>query len=153
MIRKADVVLLLKDIGEDKPEVLRELYASQDIPLNILKKINDQKSLDVLNFYEKLRKSYNHKKSKLYINIVKSDETENINAQQVLTTLSALLNQILQYEPEDKVIFLKHVRAEEIAKVLTIYFTTFKVEPAVQLLKLIKADLCVLENVSGRRKI
>ena len=93
MINKSDLALLLTELnleGSDKDII--ELYRSQEIPISILKKINDARPLDLLKFYEKLRDSYNKKRSKLYINIMKSDENALDNTKTVLTTLSALLN-------------------------------------------------------------
>lgn len=118
MIAKTDVLLLLTDLqnkGIDVSADIKQLMLAQTIPLELLRKINQERPLDILNFYEKLRSSYNSKKSKLYINIMKSDENViNDDPITVLTTLSALLNQILQYKAIDKPMFFKHVRCEEI---------------------------------------
>jgi len=154
MISRSDIVLLLtelKENGEDVTQEISDLYKSQSIPFDILKKINDKRPLDLCSFYEKLRKSYDNKRSKLYINIMKSNENAINDSKTILTTLSALLNQILQYECSDKSMFLKHSRAEEIVQVLSIYFKTFNIEPALKLLTLIKADICALEYINGRR--
>ena len=150
MISKSDIVLLLTDLsnrGFNVTEEISQLYKSDQIPLNLLRKINQYKPLDVLNFYEKLRKSYNNKKSKLYINIMKSDEEQAISPKSVLTTLSSLLNQILQFQCDDLVMFYDHARANEITKVLKIYFDTYNIEPAKKLLSLFKADIKVLEMI------
>ena len=137
----------LKDNGEDVSQDIINLYKSETIPLSILKKINDSRPLDLLNFYEKIRNSYNKKRSKMYINIMRSDENALTDPNITLTTLSALLNQILQFDCEDKPMFLKHARADEITKVLGIYFNTYNLEPAYKLLSLIKADIKVLEMI------
>ena len=154
MISRSDVVLLLTEIqaeGEDVSEDINNLYISQVIPIDILKKINDRRPLDLVLFYEKLRKSYDNKKSKLYINIMKSNENAINDSKTVLTTLSAMLNQILQFNCSDKAMFYKHARADEINKVLNIYFNTFNIEPALKLLTLIKADIVASESINGRR--
>lgn len=150
MITRSDVVMLLtelKDNGKDVSQDIINLYKSETIPLSILKKINDSRPLDLLNFYEKIRNSYNKKRSKMYINIMRSDENALTDPKITLTTLSALLNQILQFDCEDKPMFLKHARADEITKVLGIYFNTYNLEPAYKLLSLIKADIKVLEMI------
>ena len=64
MISKDDVILLLTEMGDNNKEDIMRVLKSSSIPLDILKKINDSKQLDLLRFYEKLRKSYNAKKSK-----------------------------------------------------------------------------------------
>lgn len=154
MISKQDVFLLLTELeesGVDCQEFFDTIYTNTFDTFKALKFINDNKPLDLINFYEKLRKSYNHKSSKLYKNIVESDEIDE-DQTRILTTLSALLNQILQFKVDDKPLFYRHARADEIIKVLDIYFNTYDIRPAQKLLTLIKADLVVGEFVNGHRK-
>lgn len=154
MISKNDVLLLLtelEDRGVDCKEYINILYTPTAPIIDILKFINKNRSLDLVNFYEKIRKSYNHKSSKLYKNIVSCDESAEIDPNATLTTLSALLNQIMQFKVDDKPMFMKHRRADEILKVLMIYVDTFDIRPAYKLLTLVKADLIVSEYVNGRR--
>lgn len=153
MLTKQDCILLLATLPEgnyDKSELtaIKNLaITSKTINIDVLKFINKHKGFEVSNFYEYLRKSYNHKKSKLYGNIVK----EISDTQEVLITLSALLTQILLYSKncKDKELFLKHTRAEEISKTLTMYFTDFEISKAIQLLVLIKADLKCFELINN----
>ena len=150
MIVKSDLILLLTEMeneGLDVKNDMNKVLASPSIPLDVLKRVNDHYPLDVLNFYEKIRKSYNDHKSKLYINIMKSDENLLKDPSTILVTLSSLLNQILLFKPSDKALFLKHSRADEISKVLGIYFNNYNLEPATQLLKLFKADIKVLSMI------
>lgn len=150
MITKNDCYLLLAEYeksGIDTKEPLNQLMSdNSNIPnLQVLKFINDHRQLDVMNFYNKIRKSYNQKKSNLYINIVK--EIENPN--EVLTTLSALLTQILLFSKtaENKQMFLKHVRANEITKVLNLYLTNYDVTNCLKLIKMFKVDIKALESI------
>lgn len=147
MITKDDVLLLLGDLrenGVDCKEQIKKQLSSPEPVIDILKFINDNRQLDLTNFYKKIRKSYNNKKSKLYINIVK--ETEDVK--EVLTTLSALLTQILLYskDVENIPMFYKHARAEEITKILNNYFRTYDLTNCIRLLKLIKTDIKVCES-------
>ncbi len=149
-LQKSDVILLLSELQEKGFDVNLEMnmvITSKYIPLEILKFINENKSLDAVRFYDKLRDSYNKKRSKLYINIMRSDENTITDAKTILTTLSALLNQILQFEAEDRPMFLRVLRAEEISDVLKIYFQTFNIGPAYKLLTLFKADCKCLEAI------
>lgn len=153
MISKQDVLLLLTELEESGIECqdyIDTLYTPSFDTFKALKFINNNKSLDLINFYTKLRKSYNHKSSKLYKNIVESDEVD-AEPTKILTTLSALLNQILQFKVENRPLFYRHARADEIVKVLDIYFTNYDIIPAQKLLTLIKADLVVSEFISGKR--
>ena len=58
MISRSDILLLLTDLqnkGIDVKEDINNLYSSSTIiPLETLKKINDNRPLDLLQFYEKL---------------------------------------------------------------------------------------------------
>ena len=148
MINKNDCILLLTEMQEQGLEVsdkLKQLVTSTSIPMQVLKFINDNRQLDLLGFYEKLRVNYNKKRSNLYINIVKEIE----EPQEVLITLSAMLTQILLYsrQLDNKQLFLKHSRADDITKVLQNYFKTYDITNALRLMKLIKADLKALESI------
>jgi hypothetical protein len=58
MIARSDVILLLTELqnkGIDVKEEMNIVLRSSSIPLEALKKINDNRSLDILKFYEKLR--------------------------------------------------------------------------------------------------
>ncbi len=147
MITKEDVLLLLTELRDEgvdvKEQIKKQILAPEPI-IEILKFINDNRQLDLTNFYKKIRKSYNDKKSKLYINIVK----ENEEIKEVLTTLSALLTQIILYAKnvDNMIMFYQHSRAEEITKVLNNYFKTFDLTNCIKLMKIIKADIKVCES-------
>ena len=80
------------------------------------------------------------------INIVK--EKEDLTS--VITTLSALLTQAILFSKdlEDKEIFFKHSRCDEISKAIATYFATYNLIPCIKLIKLIKADIKALEHIS-----
>lgn len=147
MITREDVLLLLTELREDGVDVKEQIkrqISSQEPVIEVLKFINDNRQLDLTNFYKKIRKSYNDKKSKLYINIVK----ENEEIKEVLTTLSALLTQIILYAKnvDNMIMFYQHSRAEEITRVLNNYFKTFDLTNCIKLMKIIKADIKVCES-------
>ena len=98
-----------------------------------------------------LRKSHNQKKSPLYTNILKEVD----DPQEVVTTLSCLLTQILLYgkKLESKDQFFREVRAEELTRVLNNYFKTGLYEECLNLIKVLKSDLLVLEYIAGRREL
>ena len=136
--------------GNFAEEDINNTISSNTISLDTLKKINTYMTLDIVNFYNKIRKSYNDKKSKLYINIMKADE--NIlddDPKTVLTTLTGLLNQILQFAPENRSMFYSHMRCKEIVDVLNMYFKSYNLEPCLALLKLFKADIKVSEMLKN----
>lgn len=151
MITRNDCVLLLTEIqnqtGEDMSSYVKEVFKKPDVDLNILKFINNKRQLELTKFYEKLRKSYNNKRSSLYINIVKDID----DPTSVLTTLSSLNLQILLFAKnvEDKPTFFSHARSGEITLVLNNYFKTYDIQPCLKLLRLIKADLKVCEYLEN----
>lgn len=155
MITKTDcltVLVSLEDRGLDINKHMKKLLTAKDIPIDTLKFILDNRGIDVANFYEMLRKKHNQKKSPLYHNIVKDIS----DPEDVITTLTCLLVQIALYSkklPANKEIFEREVRAEEITRVLNSYYATGMLDSCIALLKLIKADLIVLEHISGRRDI
>lgn len=154
MISKNDLFLILSEMSDNGIDTTKEftkVATSRDIPLDIVKFINDNREMEVNKFYSYIRKSYNQKKSKLYINIMK--EIEDVN--EVLTTLASLNLQILLYSKKtsDRQMFLRHARAEEISKVLTLYFQNYDLTNCIKLLHLIKADIVTFEMISGKRII
>ena len=66
----------LKDKWIDCNTQIKQLLLLNEPPIETIKFINDHQELDIRKFYEKLRKSYNNKHSKLYINIVKCNELD-----------------------------------------------------------------------------
>lgn len=155
MITKNDclsILVKLEDTGvKNIDPYMKKLLISHDIPLEVLKFIQENQGLEASNFYEMLRKSHNQKKSPLYTNILKEIE----DPQEAITTLSCLLTQILLYgkKLEDKEQFFKEIRAEELTRVLNTYFKTGLYEDCLALMRLFKTDLLVLEYLSGRRNL
>ena len=155
MITKNDCLSILVKLGDSGvsgvDQYMRKLLTSREVPLEVLKFISDNRGLEVSKFYEVLRKSHNKKKSPLYTNILKEVD----DPKTVLTTLSSLLTQILLYgnKLENPTAFYKEVRTDEITRVLNSYFKSGLFEDCLLLLKVIKADLLVLEYVAGRREL
>lgn len=149
MLTKNDLILLLTELessGINVDEYMNELLISESISSKVLKFINDNRQLDVAAFYEMLRKNYNHKKSNLYINLVKEEFK---NPSDVLVTLASLNLQILLYAKklDDRTMFLKHSRGEEITSVINSYYKDYDLIPCLKMLKLIKADLKAFEYI------
>ena len=148
MLKKTDVLMLLtelQDNGKDVSKYINNLYKTSSIPLDIIKFINDQRQLDVAQFYERLRSNYNHKKSDLYINIVKEiDDLDDI-----LTTLAAYNLQVLLFgrKVDNKELFYKSSRVEEVTRVLNNYYKTYDIDKCRIVLSLIKADIKLFEEI------
>ena len=155
MITKNDCLSILTKLDESGVSgvnsYVRKLVVARDIPLEVLKFISDNRGLEVSKFYEMLRRSHNQKKSPLYTNILKEIE----DPQEVVTTLSCLLTQILLYgkKLENRDQFFREVRAEELTRVLNNYFKTGLYEECLHLIKILKSDLLVLEYIAGRREL
>lgn len=153
MLTKKDCLMLLAEIESDEPDKQKvnnltlKAIKNPNVDLEVLKYINSKRQLDVSKFYEKLRYSYNHKKSKLYKNIVK--DTEDVD--EIITTLTSLLTQIFLYSKNclNKNLFLKHSRVNEIAKVVTLFTENYDITSGMKLLRLIKADLKCFESLKN----
>lgn len=148
MITKNDLILLLTDMqsmGKDVSALMRRAVVSQDIPLDVIKAINDSRQLDVAAFYDGLRKRHNQKKSNLYANIVREDS----DPKEAVVTLAAFNLQALLYAKklDDPKAFMRHSRLDEVAKCLSGYYNNYDLIPCVTLLKLIKADLKAFESI------
>lgn len=151
MITKQDCLLLLSELktkGIDTTEQIRDCVSSPSVSLDVLKFINDNRPLDIIEFYEKLRKSYNNKKSILYKNIVKELDESKIT--DILTTLSSLQLQIFLFAKniDDPEQFYKHARLDEISKCILNYCQTYSLVNCINLLRIIKADMKALESIS-----
>lgn len=148
MLKKTDVLLLLTELQDNGIEVdryIKQLYKTSNIPLDIIKFINDNRQIDVAQFYEKLRSNYNKKKSDLYINIVKEiDDLDDI-----LTTLAAYNLQVLLFSKklDNKELFFKASRVEEVTRVLNNYYKTYDIDKCRLVLSLIKADIKLFEEI------
>lgn len=151
LITKIDCLNLLfelKDNGVPCDDKIAIMMTSEIPSIEIIKFINDNKELNVRKFYEKLRKSYNKKKSNLYINIVKNP-SEIKNPKDILCTLASLQLQILLFNKTiNDTAFLKNMRFDEISKVLLNYYNTGDIIPCQKLLGFVKSDLKVLEEIS-----
>lgn len=149
MITKNDCLLMLfelKDKGIDVNEEIKYLLVHNEPTLDIIKKLNNNMDLSIRAFYEKLRKSYNNNKSKLYINIVKEN---NLEPKEVLCTLASLQLQILLFNKTlNDPSFLRTARFNEICDCLKLYYTSGDIIPSQKLLELFKADLKFLEETS-----
>lgn len=152
MITKNDCLLLLSqlsDRGIDTKEMVSKTVRSQTVDIEVINFIHEHTSMDIINFYEKLRRSYNQKKSKLYKSIV---EIEDKQPKDIPLTLASLLTQIVLYSNslQERELFLKHSRAEEISRVLVDYFKNYDLKLSIQLLELVRADIKALELVSRK---
>ena len=151
MITRRDCILLLSELsgkGIDTTSMLNKALKNPEVDISVIKFINSHRPFDANLFYEKLRKSYNKKKSNLYKNIVTCDEVDCSDT--VLTTLAALNLQILLYmnTVEDTRMFMSHTRFEEINQVLLNYSRTYDLVPCIKVLQIIKADLKAFEYIS-----
>lgn len=147
-LTKNDCLLLLSELsdnGIDTTQITSQLYAQKELPMSVVKFINDNRELDLTKFYNKLRKSYNDKHSKLYYNIVKEVE----DTTSVLTTLSSLQLQIFLYSKQvsNVEMFFKNARLSEISYVLLNYAKSYDLTPCLKVLRLVKADLKALESL------
>lgn len=142
-------MLLLTDLenkGLNISKQMLTLIKSDGIPMDIVKYVNDNRPLEIAQFYEHLRKNHNEKKSPLYKNIVLEELK---NPSDVIVILSSLLLQIGLFASkiDNNQIFLTSSRASEISKAISDYYTNYDLIPCLKLLKLIKVDLKAFESL------
>ena len=150
MITKNDCLNLLASLDEsgiDVSEQILKVVNEGKPSLDVLKFINDHRPLRLGEFYEMLRKSYNNKKSTVYINIMKEEQTPC----DVLTTLNAYAMQVLLFSSklplEEISLFKKFARLSEVYKVLYIASNDESIKECIDLLSMIKADIKCLEQL------
>lgn len=149
MITRNDCMLLLANLpADDKSDEMLSLCCKSHQPnIDVMQYIHSRQPLDIIAFYNKIRKSYNNKKSTLYINIMK--EIDNVD--DVMVTLASLLTQIMLFAKtvDDKQMFLQHSRASDIVKCLSVYYKSYNPEYAIKLIQIFKADIKVLEEIDN----
>lgn len=138
----------LKENGVDCTGEIKRLLVQTTPDIETIKFINDNRELNLRKFYEKLRHSYNDKKSKLYKNIV---DINSLEPKDALTCLASLQLQILLFNKglEDTA-FLKHARFGSISECLYNYYKTGDIIPCQKLLNIIRSDLKLLEEISNK---
>ncbi len=147
-ITKKDCLVLLNSLktdGVDVAEMTKKAALSKEVSLEVVEFINKNRPFEVSKFYEKLRKSYNDKRSQLYKQIVRSDEVE--EPKDIIITLSSLGLQIMLYAKqfEDPQMFLQQARYQELTSCLYKYSISYDLLPAINLLRLVKMDLKAFE--------
>lgn len=148
MITNDDCLLMLADIrasGVDTSKIETELMTN-GATRKVVKFIKDNGDLDIYDFYRKIRKSYNDKRSKLYINIVKEDFT---NIEEVPTTMASYILQTLLYARNAKSsnVFLEQSRYIECCESLSEYGKSGDLVPCIRLLQIIKREIKALEEL------
>lgn len=152
MISKSDCLSILAGIDDAQAnKYIKQVVIEKNIPLEVLKFILNKKGIDLANFYEHLRQNHNKKKSPLYLNIVK-DPTD---WAEIRITLSCFVTQALLFsnklENADK--FAKEARLQEVTRALSTYFEKGDMSECLTVIKLLKADLCVMEYIADRREL
>ena len=147
MITKQDVLLLLarlKDENIDCSSYVTETV-KDGVNIDTLKFINDNRQLELSKFYEKLRKSNNEKKSRLYSQIMKDYTEEDVY--DIICALNSYALQVCIFarDIEDKPMFFRFSRLNEIYKCLENYSRTYNIVNCMKLLHYIKSDIKVLE--------
>ena len=136
----------LKENGVDCTNEIKHLLIQSTPDIETIKFINDNMELNLRKFYEKLRYSYNNKKSKLYKNIV---DVNSLEPKEVLTCIASLQLQILLFNKTiEDTSFLKHARFGSISECLYNYYKTGDLIPCQKLLNIIRSDLKLLEEIS-----
>lgn len=155
MLTNNDLSILLMDLedagAEGASKMLARTLGRPGVDFEALRYVTARRQLDVAGFYGRMRKNCNEKRSDLYKNIVKGEW----DADKALSTLHAFALQAFLYSrhvpEESKQMFFRHVRAEEVSRVLHDYYASYDLAGVLKMLSLIKADLMAFEAAEGRR--
>lgn len=141
MITKNDCFeIIIKSNIENKKQLILEL---SPLPLiEVIRKVNELRLLDVTNFYKKLRKSYNQKRSKLYKDLVR--EIDDPNKAAIILTIYLQNAMLYKSEVNGEELFRKSARVPEVLQVL-INFFNYDIIKTVDMLKTIRNDIKCLE--------
>lgn len=149
IITKDDCLKLLFDLREQGVECdkeIKHLLVLSDPDVETISFINSRQELNLRKFYEKLRRSYNDKKSKLYKNIV---DINTLEPKEVPICLASLQLQILLFNKNlDDPSFLTQARFKSITQCLNNFYLTGDLIPCQKLLNLFRVDLKFLEEIS-----
>ena len=132
----------LLTIVADNAELIKQVYSDYE---SVLKKCKRDGKLEIFNFYNNCRKNYNQKHSKIYINIMKEVE----EPKKVLTTLSALITQILLFaeQSQNRDVFIKQSRLNEILNAVQTYVSTSDLTQGIKLICSLRDDIKFLESL------
>lgn len=139
------ILLEMKDTHNIIPYV-NLLSKSNIVPKEVVQFINQHRDLELTNFYEKLRESYNNKKSKLYLQIV-NEKRDPLN---ILKTISSFITRSLIFseklDEKDKLSFYKSVRMNECSLALSKYFIDNDISLVLEILNIVRDDIKILED-------
>lgn len=155
MLTNNDLSILLMEMEEEgvpgASSALGKTLGKPGVDFDALRFVNSHRQLDVAGFYERVRKNGNDKRSDLYRNIVRGEW----DPDKALSTLHAFALQAFLYsrkvDDAKKQMFFRHVRAEEVSRVLHDYYESYDMGGVLKALSLIKADMLAFEAASGRR--
>lgn len=147
MLGRQDCYKLLIDIknkGINVDKYFLMVSQSTEIPQEVIKFININRELDITKFYEYLRKKHNKRESKLYFDLMRELEPE-----EVLITISSLVTRAFIFgktlTTRDRINFYDNVGIIQITDAINNYIKTSDISKCIELLSKIKNDIKVLE--------
>lgn len=149
MLNKQECYKILLDLRSQGVNVNRQiglLAGAPTVPNEVIKFINENRALNVTEFYKVLRKKSNSTKNKLYKELV-------AETQQPIDKVKALSSFITQgiiagekLDPMERENFFEALRLADCAQALMKYFTNSEIQPILETVLLIKNDIKILEN-------
>lgn len=140
------ILLEMRNEGNNVNEYLNILAGKPKVPSEVIKFINENRNLEVTAFYEKLRSKYNKKRSKLYKTLV----DEGNPPENYVKTLSSFITQALiageSLDDVKRIGFYRSLKLKECAASLYGYFEDQDLTALINLVRLIKTDIKILEE-------
>lgn len=148
MLGRQDCYKLLIDIknkGINVDKYFLMLSQSVEIPVEVIKFINENRELDITRFYEDLREKHNKRKSKMYYDLMRELEPE-----ESIITLSSLITRAFIFgktlSTRDRIQFYENIDIPSITSAINEYTKTSDIGKCLEILSKIKNDIKVLES-------
>lgn len=145
----------LESKGINVDEYVEQILSTGTVNFNTLSFIVKNGLSAAKNFYELLRVKHNKNNSPLYKNIVDFTSLED---KQLPIVLGSLLTQINIFattieNEEERDTFFYEMRAVDICRALSKFYSTNNYSACSEILSLLKSDVLVLEGAAGQREV
>lgn len=150
MLTSQDLIYFLTKCNTKEADVIiRKLLTSSAFKGEAISYLNSTRSIDIVNFYEHLRKSYNEKRSSLYINLMKEDLPLE---DQVITLASYILQaNIYLKKAINRPLFIRESEVNNSALALQKYYSQEDLLEVRNQLNKIKEDIKLYESFYRRK--
>lgn len=145
MLTNQDLIYFLTKWNTKEADVIiRKLLTSSSFKGEAISYLNSLRSIDIVNFYEHLRKSYNEKHSSLYINLMREELSLD---EQIITLASYILQANIYLKKSiNKPLFIRESSLLDASRALELYYSQEDFLWVSKQLSKIKEDIKLYES-------